>query len=741
MAISASALSFDRSSPLRPRPPFAAGTGPIVFNRWFRECACSLVATLVCFTAVAVAPAATNRDLNLGGHVDVQAVVDGFASRRLVALDRIIAAKPPDNFGGTFLSDQIKALAILAQADLTKDYSRVGEANDLLLRFCRQLDQPNWWGRINHGGGLIAMRVLLTYGGRDELLFPATVAKLRDGREPDGRVIPGQSLRHFLPETCFNRHIRIGIHTWKKPFDGAVGYTENHRLQYMVHALLLCQIYGNETYAPPDGPPMPLRSSLPGQADYFGYWKQAFYEYLIGYRKPQIPIEPWQFDEFRHMDWGITEKDGATYTHVFLGDFWFLRDLVDDPVLKKYCEMFIDLILTDYAEEAIHGVYAGAHENSEKHTSRLPGLMAIFSHLLFDQLPYVPAGREYFDWGAWAYVSLLTSDYHPGNQQFPQAIIDLAVNKPAEGYMVREAVGETRDGLPGKPKATWVKPDYSLGFGVKSWNGWGYHAGGAYVATPGESSGQVGLAIIPFGLDDNNRFDLKYSLICPIQSVVGPGAAIIQNGTDQLPSKIWIKDGFEEDFVSRPPWLFFSAQSIAGRKVYTAIRPVLGGHQLDTPRKPGTVILHFQVAPGERLPELANSKVPDDASGKIIKFEQPADYLVWEMSDSDRYPAFEDFKRAVSANPLTVDEEFVAYTSTTGTQLEFDRYDFLRHRIDGRTIDYDNYRYVIKNPWVEWRQNTKRAKIERGPYSAEYDFDPSGTGVFIDQMPAKTLRQ
>jgi hypothetical protein len=82
---------------------------------------------------------------------DVQAIADGFAGRRLVALESIIHAEPPDNLGGGFLADQIKALALLRQAELTGDHTQVPEANELLLRFCRQLEQPNWWGRINHG--------------------------------------------------------------------------------------------------------------------------------------------------------------------------------------------------------------------------------------------------------------------------------------------------------------------------------------------------------------------------------------------------------------------------------------------------------------------------------------------------------------------------------------------------------------------------------------------------------------
>lgn len=676
-----------------------------------------------------------------GARRDVEEIVAGFPARRLHALEEIIQAEPPSNLGGTFLTDQIRALAILAHADLTGDRSRVKEANQLLVDFCRQLEKPNWWARINHGGGFFAMRALLTYERRPDLLYPETVAKLRDGREPDGRVIPGQSLRHFLPQTCYDPHIHIGLHRWKKAFEGGIGYTENHRLQYMVHALLLCQIYGNESYTPPDGPAAPIRNSTPEVDDYYGYWREAFYEYLIGYKKNRMPIEPWQVEEFRHMDWGITEKDGATYLHVFLGDFWMLRDLTDDPVLSKYCEMFIDLLLADYAEEAIHGVYAGAHENSEKHTVRLPGLMHIFSHLLFDDLPYTPKGADYFDWGAWSYLALLTSEYQPTNPRFPKAIIDLAVNKPQEGYLVRESVGENPAGVPHKPKATWVKPDYALGFGADSWNGWGYHAGGAYVATPGHKLSEVGLAVIPFGLDDNNRFDLKYSLICPMESVVGPGAAITQNGTDQLPSKLWIKDGFDEDCSTHPPWIFLSGRSIGNRLVYLAVRPVLAGYGLDTPRKPGTVILQFRVAPGELVPDLAHSKVPYDAAGKIVKLENPSDFLVWEMSDSDQFSTFQSFKDAVASNTLEVQEEFVRYTSTAGTRLEFNRFDPQGHRLNGVPVAVGSFRYVIKNPWAEWQQDQKQARIARGKYRAEYDFDPDHSGIFVDRMPRKLVEQ
>ncbi len=37
------------------------------------------------------------------------------------------------------------------------------------------------------------MRILLTYKERKDILFSETVAKIRDGKEPDGRSIPEET--------------------------------------------------------------------------------------------------------------------------------------------------------------------------------------------------------------------------------------------------------------------------------------------------------------------------------------------------------------------------------------------------------------------------------------------------------------------------------------------------------------------------------------------------------------------
>lgn len=669
-------------------------------------------------------------------HKDIQTIIDGFETRRMQALEEIINTDVPREICDEFLSNQIKALAILYVADKTNNYERVDRANKLLMEFCRLMDEPgNWLRKTNHGSIMLVIRTLVLYEDKPELLYPETVAKLREGKEPNGTIIPEESLKSYFDETCWDPNRHLGIHRWPTAWEGAWEYTENHRLQMTTNALLMCQVFENETYNPPDGEIMPFRNQTPKIDDYWGYWKHSFYEYLTGYKKLQYPIEPWQFGEFRHMDWGITEKDGGTYAHVFLGDFWLLRDLIDDPVMAKYAEMMLDLILADYAEEAVQGIYVGAHENSEKHSQRLPGLIHIYNYHIFGNLPYKPKAYEYFDWGSWGYLSMLTSDYTPSHPDFPKVVIDMAVNKPLEGYMVKESVAEYEDGSPGKPKATWVKPDYSLGFGIDSWVGWGYHAGGAYVATKGNSLRETGLAILPFGMDNNNHFDLKYSEICPMYSVVGKGVAITQNGTKKLPSKIWIKDGFQEDFEYKKPWMFFSATSSLGRDIYIAVRPVISVYAEDTPRTPSTIVR----LKGKNVPHWAYSTVPKDVSGKIIKMDLPYDYLIWEMSDNDQHSSFEDFKKDIVDNKLAFDSNSVAYISCQGEKLTFDRNTNSKHLVNGHIVDENDFRYIIRNPWGIWKQNQKEALFKSKKHSAYYNFDPNGNKLFIDEMPLKEI--
>lgn len=677
------------------------------------------------------------------GQRDIQSIINGFEERRMQTLKEIINTEPPvniDNFppvADNFVYDQVKALAILYYADKTKDYSKVEYANQLLMDFCTLLGRPGGWLRkVNHGSIMLALRILIFYESKPNLLFPETVAKLRYGKNPDGTVNQTESLRSYFPLFFYDPQRHIGIHKWKTPWEGAWEYTENHRLQITATALLLCQVFNQERFNPPDGGPMSLRNDSLEVDDYWSYWKKAFYDYLIGYEKPRYPIEPWQLGEFRHMDWGITEKDGTTYTHVFIGDFWLLRDLIDDPVIARYSEMFVDLLLFDYAEEAVHGIYVGAHENSENHSIRLPGLIHLYNYLLFDDLPYKPNVKDYFGWGYWGYLSLLTSDYNPTNPQFPQVVIDMAVNKPDDGYMVTESIGEKSQGQPAKPKETWVMPDYSLGFGLDSWDGWGYHAGGAYVATSGNSLEETGLAIIPFGMDNNNHFDLKYSRICAMNSVVGEGVAITQNGTKELPSKIWIKDGFIEDFVSDPPWMFFSATSILNREIYIAVRPVLSGFTNDSPRTPGAIIGLER----DGAPDWAISEVPETSSGKFMKFNNPADYLIWEMSDSRSHSSFEAFKKNIADNQIAVSDSCINYTSCKGIKLSFNRIDNQKHLVNGRSIHIEDYKYVVKNPWGEWPQDTRRAYFKSGTQSAYYNFNPNGTGEYMDQLPEKRIK-
>ncbi|MFW6107396.1 MAG: hypothetical protein ACOC8A_01760 [bacterium] len=694
-------------------------------------------------------------------HRDVEAIAAGFEQRKARALKRIIEAEPPKPEDivkdRPFVFKQVKALAILYHAQQTGDTSRVDEANRLLMEVTKLIGENDRRQLPRHAGLAIVLRTLILFDDRPDLLYPETKAKLKYGKEPDGTVDPKESLQHLLPRTCYDPGLHIGYYKWPTPFEGAAHYTENHRMSATVHGLLMCQVLGDQTYDPPDGPPLPVRSDDPDQPCYWKYWKKAFYDFLEGYEKPRYPIEPWQFEQFRHMDWGITEKDGTIYTQIFLGDFWILVDIIDDPHIAKYSEMFVDLILADYAEEAVKGVFVGPHENSEKDTVRgFPGFMAPYNHLLFDDLPYEPIAHRYYGWGSWGFLSLLTSPYNPTHPDFPKVLIDMAVNKPADGYMVREGINRSRkrivrrpndrgqlyarvlpdDDAPmrvGKPKATWVMPDYSLGFGIDSWVGWGYDAGGAYVATPSDTRRDAGLAVIPFGHPNNNHFDLKFTLICPMSSVVGKGAAITQCGTEELPAKLWIKDGFDQDFDTHDRWMFFAARSVLDRDVYVAVRPVLGSYRPGQPRRVGHVLREDKL-------KLPYQLVPQGIRGEFIAMDNPADFLVWEMSDGDRFASFEEFKQAVMNRKLNVDEKSVTYTSTAGQVLRFNRADRARHQLDGQTIDFADYSHVVNNPWGQWPQDAKKASFRSERHSAHYDFDPKRNGVFADEMPEKVVK-
>ncbi len=51
-----------------------------------------------------------------------------------------------------------------------------------------------------------------------------------------------------------------------------------------------------------------------------------------------------------------------------------------------------------------------------------------------------------------------------------------------------------------------------------------------------------------------------------------------------------------------------------------------------------------------------------------------------------------------------------------------------------------DYAYVINNPWGQWKQDAKKAHFEGGGYSAQYDFDPNGNGLFVDETPGKVVK-
>lgn len=633
---------------------------------------------------------------------DDVAIPSAFAARKNRFIESLLARR-----GGWWDTDAQKGLVLLQRAKETRDFSRVGEANNLLYNASNLLDDGIEESMLVHGGAFTFLRAVLLFRDRTDLLFPATREKLVNGRRHDGSVNAQESLLRYRDE-MFNRQNGLQFDL----LDGAMNPwhpekgrgTENHKLQAVVTGMLLSEVYAGQSFRG-----RPVKDGSPSTDDFWHYFRSAFLRYSGS----------WGNSNHMRSDVSDMEKDSLGYYLVYLGDYWMLRDLYSDPIIKAHAEILIDRTLADFAEDSVAGMYTG-YSGRHYHRDHTPGRTAwVLNYLLFDNLGY-PAevnGRYglgwHSTWGGWAHTGIATSDYNPTNPTFPRALIDLARNKE-NGYMATSGR---------RPQSNWVEQDAALGFLASGVGSYDSHAGGFYVQ--GALRGG-GLNVAPF-YGDEPLPEAKGKPYFSTSSVMGRRVAITRNanalkqGTRIPLGKLWVS--YERDSNGKVmhqfdavqpvgPWLFLREHAEGtGRDVYLAVRPASGGFR----------------------------RLADVEDGQVYELTESDVATVWEMSTSRDHASFEAFKADVSDNALRVDGGAITYTaSQTNTTLTYNRSDNRSHSVNGTRVDWRVFEHGFHTPFSSNPHGTATATLSKNGYSATYEWDADGDGNY-DEMPSKRV--
>lgn len=622
--------------------------------------------------------------------------------------------------------DAQKGVVLLERAARTGDTSRVGEANDLIYGAAARIDDGNANAALIHGGAFTFLRAVLLYGDRPDLLRPATRDRLVAGRTREGTVRRTESLLKYRDE-LFARNTALGFdladpayNPWRPRNDGQ---TENHRLQTIVTGMLLSDVYAGSTVGG-----RAVKDATPAGDDHWHYFRDAFLRFN----------GPWGIGRTvtsDHFNWDASsdEQDSFGYFHTHLGDYWMLRDLYSDPVIRDHAEVLVDRLLVDYAEDAVRGQYTGYSGRVYQRDYIRGRSTWVLNYLLFDDLGYTPevTGRDALandsNWGSWLHLAIATGGYDPTNPRFPRAVIDLARNK-GDGYLVTEGRN---------PHANWVEEDFALGFLMSGTGSRDRHAGGFY--TTGDPR-KGGLNVAPFyGAEplppkQNKPVYQSSSVLARRVGITrNHGATQRQPGADgrywtaddQLPAiprgKLWISSERDStgalvhrfDAVEQSGrWLFLRERSeTTGRDVYLAVGAAAGGWR----------------------------RLGDVQDGQVYELTHPDVASVWEVSTSDEHPSLEAFKADVLNNPLIVNLGGVTYLSTaTGATLALDTTGAARHLVNVDPVDWSQFRHGFRTPFSENPHGSRAARLDRGGYAVTWDWDPDEDGVF-DEPPSKTV--
>ncbi|MFP4520649.1 MAG: T9SS type A sorting domain-containing protein [Fibrobacterota bacterium] len=587
---------------------------------------------------------------------------------------------------------------------LSADHSLVAEANQGIVNECKGIDNDGDI-EIHHMDAFGYLWGYFKYRDSD-YLYAETKEQLLDG---NGN--PDESMRFFQDLVFHSNPFNFGLGDYN-PWPGGItpyeaGGTWNHKLQWIACGLLLSQIYSGETYSAPDGT-FDVKNSSETIDDYYHYFLNAFMEWLtaFGHWNYSGPVN-------FHLRFGPGEKD-SHYSQGHLGDLLIIREAVDEEWAKKYAEMMADLILADYASENLRGLYTGAHARHENHYTELRSHWAeqANSYLFFDNQFYDPSSCFGYGFDSWGTAALVTGEYNPSHPEFPRIFTDMANSFPEEGYFIRECFG-TVDTEPDvfMPEATWIKPDYALGFRLRNNTNREDIPGGLWINSPGGTEDGIVIGLLPSPEPEGHRpRGLCRGVLhedCALMNYFNNESGDSDNGYAFL----FYSGGMDETDFSDSRWMFFRNSSESGKDVYSAVGVFSGSHS-------------YQTSAG---------------GGTIRKFTEQWPVTIWEVSDSDRHASFSAFKTDVKDNAVSVSGNTYTYTSCLGDVLSITPPEPSEYLVNGSAVNWEDFRNCIGTPWGRWPVDSMYASFSKDGRSAFYDFDPDDDNVFYGEMPVKQI--
>jgi len=165
---------------------------------------------------------------------------------------------------------------------------------------------------------------------------------------------------------------------------------------------------------------------------------------------------------------GQGEFDSPTYFTVFLGPMLVLHEFAKDPDMKRRAGMMVDLLLSDFAAEELHGNYGGAHSRDypDDMINPLSAPATMWSWLFFGEPGFEPWAEVRYrprHRGSWEAVLGALGSY-----RVPPVIYAIATDrsKPyvhTETKRVRNIIRFGTERNPPVYKYTYMTPDFVMG--------------------------------------------------------------------------------------------------------------------------------------------------------------------------------------------------------------------------------------------------------------------------------------